>query len=238
MPAHKLGRRSAPDVRDRAYPMRSVMPSFALRPYRYYKTGSFLPMDQGATGTCVAHAWRGFLLAAPLMCPTPPDAFDLYRRIVLLDEWTDNDHEATSTNNSALQSGTSVRAGVKHLQELGFIESYVWAASAEECARWILTRSTIVMGTNWTSGMDHPDYRTGMAQVTGPSLGGHAWLLTGYNRLTKVFRAMNSWGTLWGREGRFYLSYNDLDKLIKEDGEACAAVEQRVTPLPEGTVIP
>lgn len=208
--------------------MRAFMPSFSLRPYRYYKTGPSLPMNQGSTGTCVAHAWRGFLMAAPMMTRDAPDPYEMYRKIILLDEWTDNDHEATAQNISALQSGTSVRAGVKLLQDSGHIESYVWAASAEDCARWILTRSTVVMGTDWTSGLDHPDPRTGRVQVTGPVLGGHAWLLTGYNRLTGLFRAMNSWGPTWGLKGQFYISYDDLDLLIRREGEACAAVEQRV----------
>lgn len=232
MPEHMLGRRISPDERDRRYPMRLM---FRREPpparlFRNFFLPAELPMDQGATGTCVAHAWRGFLLGAPLTTETAPNPYDMYRQLILLDEWPDNDYESTSPDH-ALQSGSSVRAGVKYLQSQGYIQSYVWASSAEDCARWILGGyGTVVMGTNWYSGMETPD-RYGRVRVEGDVLGGHAWLLFGYNRMTKLFRAMNSWGTGWGKRGRFQVGFEDLDRLIHEQGEACAAVEQEVQPV-------
>ena len=40
-------------------------------------------------------------------------------------------------------------------------------------------------------------------------------------------RAVNSWGEGWGQRGRFWLTFGDLDKLIKADGEACVAIETK-----------
>jgi len=45
----------------------------------------------------------------------------------------------------------------------------------------------------------------------------------------RAFRAINSWGRSWGQNGRFWIRQDDLMLLLQEDGEACAAVEQRVS---------
>ena len=41
----------------------------------------------------------------------------------------------------------------------------------------------------------------------------------------KMFRIKNSWGQRWGKNGFAYISFNDMNKLIKENGEICIAVE-------------
>src|SRR4051812_47514495 len=126
------GRRYAPDPRDHAYPMRSLLRAQALPASRYWGTDSRLPLDQGDTGTCTAHGWAGFLMAAPLETKNAPSPFDMYRGFVAIDEWTDNDHEATDPDNSHLQAGSSVRAGAKWLQAQGRLQSYVWTYNADE----------------------------------------------------------------------------------------------------------
>jgi C1A family cysteine protease len=39
-------------------------------------------------------------------------------------------------------------------------------------------------------------------------LGGHAVLLVGYNKNKNVFIGRNSWGTVWGDKGYFYMPFN------------------------------
>lgn len=226
-----FGRLHAPDVRDFQYPMRAVLRPMPLPATRYYQAGPGLPMDQGDTGTCVAHAWRGFLMAAPMMTKNVPAVWDMYRGFVGIDEFPENDSEATEMDNQKLQSGTSVRAGVQWLRSRGHVKSFVWTRSADEGATWILgNKGTLVAGFNWYWDMSTPD-KKGFVHIGGGIAGGHSFLIIGYNRLLKAFRCMQSWGTNWGQGGRFWLLHNDLQRLVQEDGELCAATEQYVAPV-------
>jgi hypothetical protein len=222
-----FGRIAVPDARDESYPMRAALRPGPLPTSRYFLTGSQLPLDQGQTGTCVAHAWTGFLLAAPLMSKGVPSAFDAYRGIVLADEFSENDFEATQPNEN-LQSGSSVRGGAKYFQAQGRLKSYVWASSTEDMALWLLTgRGPIVLGTDWHWNMSDLDAK-GVAHLGGGIADGHAYLCIGYNRLYRMFRCINSWGSSFGSNGRFWILEDEMAVLLDAQGEACAAVEQKV----------
>lgn len=244
-----LGRRPAPDPRDRRYPMRLMLDPLREKFFprglpsgtRHYRQGPVL--DQGKTGTCVAHAWAGWSYGAPLMTkphelPTP---YHLYREIVKVDEWTDNDHEATAPD-QYLQSGTSVRAGVKVLQDRGHVQNYLWATDVEDIRAWHLSGlGGVVLGTNWTVGLDEPDAE-GVIMYSGHVLGGHAYKTTGWTdalklrsttlRTHRAVRILNSWGRGWAQNGRAWILEGDLQKLLADEGECCAAVERRVLPKP------
>src|SRR5688572_17589275 len=152
---------------------------------RHYPQGPVL--DQGSTGTCVAHAWCGWAYGAPLMTkpaglPTP---FNLYREIVKNDEWSSNDHEATGPDD-VLQSGTSVRAGVKTLQRRGHVKSYLWASGVDDVRAWHLAGfGGVVLGTTWHDGMMTADGDE-VLHATGAALGGHAYKTTGWSDAVTV----------------------------------------------------
>lgn len=219
-----FGRRISVDARDANYPMRQAMVPARVPVSRFYRIPSQMPLDQGHTGTCVAQAWTGFMLAAPLMNKRAPSPFDTYRAIVAMDEYPDNDAEATKPD-AELQLGSSVRAGAKYLQSQGRLKTYVWAATAAEAALWLLgDHGTIVVGSTWFWGMTDVPVN-GIVRLEGGVQGGHAYLLIGYNRSTRMFRGVNSWGLKWGQQGRFWLKHDDLDTLHADGGELCAAVE-------------
>lgn len=48
-----------------------------------------------------------------------------------------------------------------------------------------------------------------------PSLGGHAMVVVGYDSMRKVFRIMNSWGTVWGKGGFCTVGFDDYAKYVK-----------------------
>lgn len=234
-----LGRIFSPDPQDRHFLLRRL-----LTPATKADIGDLIRsswrfrgpiLNQGETGTCVGHAWRDFLRCAPVQTKTGPSAWDLYRGIVAMDEYPSNDDEATLPDNDpGLDDGTSVRAGAQYLTTKGRLKSYVWAFTLADANAWLLRNGPLVLGTNWYDGMFTPDAQ-GVVRIkkAGDTIaGGHAYLARGTDLKRGMVRCVNSWGTTWGLAGQFLLPFEDLERLISEDGEACAAVEQRLVAKP------
>lgn len=173
-------------------------------------------LNQGSTNSCVGHACSHFILSAPRMTHEV-DAIALWRRAQELDEFPGN--EGTNT-------GTSVRAGFKALQELDLISSdYRWADNADEALRFILTRGPVVVGSKWYPGMSQP--ANGVMRLSGNAgASGHAYLLFGFSPDHDAFMVANSWGTGWAIDGCAFLPYDALEQLIEEGGAVCSAIEE------------
>lgn len=211
-----LGRRPAPDERDRGYPMRAALPREMPPNTRYWRGGQIL--NQGPYPHCVGYAWRQWMNSAPIMTrqQSGPDAVRIYGEAQKVDEWPGEGYD-----------GTSVRAGVKVLQSLGHVEQYLWAWDMPTIRDFVLLRGPVVLGTVWTSQMFTPD-RAGFLWAFGDEVGGHAYMAIGYSSERKAFRCVNSWGRGWGQSGRFWLHEGEMAKLMERWGEACAAVERKV----------
>jgi hypothetical protein len=160
---------------------------------------------------------------SPICPPGTINPFDLYREIVLLDEWDENDYEAQGTEDN-MQFGSSVRAGMKALQARGLISQYRWAWDAATVARWVWMSGPVVIGVSWFNSMFYPDLKTQMIEATGGVAGGHCVILDGVNMKTRVVRLLNSWGD-WGLNGIARMSFDTLDYLLADQGEAAMAVE-------------
>jgi C1A family cysteine protease len=122
--------------------------------------------------------------------------------------------------------GTSVRAGAKVLQALGFISEYRWARDLTDITQALLENGPVVVGMNWYSDMFDAD-EAGLLHVAGDIAGGHAFVLDGISVPHKLIRLKNSWGKSWSHNGFAYLSFDDVERLLHEDGEAALAVEIR-----------
>lgn len=238
-----FGRIPAPDARDRGYPMRMLLdplrdtyfPKGIPIGSRHYQPGPV--RDQGATGTCTAHGVTLRIESAPVMQPLPGNLtpYQLYRKIVLLDEWKENDDEATAPD-AQLQSGSSVRAALKAGQALGCFTNYLWAESPEDVRAWHLAGfGGVVLGLNWRAGMMDTDSE-GFIRYTGAVEGGHCVASIGWSdmkkhngKVTPAIRIQNSWGK-WGdqRSGRAWMALDDFAKSLAYDGEAGAPTEVRV----------
>ena len=60
----------------------------------------------------------------------------------------------------------------------------------------------------------------GFIKPKGSILGGHAILVRGINVKQNYFLLRNSWGKSWGKNGDCKLTFKDMGRLLKEDGEA------------------
>lgn len=212
-----LGRLFAPDKRDKKYPVRDVLRRIPRTDTRYWFADGWWG-DQGETSMCVGYGWAHWLEDGPVTQPgkgpiVPPKT--IYGEAQKVDEWPGEDYE-----------GTSVRAGAKVLQGKGFIKSYYWATKIDDVVNTVLSLGPVVVGTNWYDSMFRPD-AAGFVHVDGKAAGGHCYVIDGVNKKQGYFRLKNSWGRSWGNHGFALVSIDDFERLLKEDGEACLAVETK-----------
>lgn len=207
---------------------------------------------QGRTGTCIEHGGVHFLKAAPVRTRSEaklPAQFSLYRKIVLVDEWSANDYEATTTDPEQLQSGSSVRALMKVLVAEGYVEGYGWEFTYSPASEWVRRNGPVIVGTNWYESMFNLT-REGFAKITPTTTlaGGHCYLWVGSNTKRGIDLWANSWER-WGidrraftskagsvtlanstQRGFFMTAAEDTERLIHEDGEVTTATEKRWKP--------
>lgn len=206
-----LDRRVSFDERSRGYPIRTLVPK-TPRSYTW-RVGESL--DQGAEGACVGFAWAHELAARPSVIDMVTEEFArtrIYNEAKKLDTWPGEDYD-----------GTSVIAGAKAVKQLGAIREYRWAFGLEDLRLAVGHAGPVVLGVNWYEGMWDTD-ENGFIHASGAELGGHAIVCFGVNQPQKYFRLLNSWGPTWGQNGSCKVSFEDMDKLLRADGEACIPV--------------
>jgi hypothetical protein len=214
-----LGRLQFHDERDKLFPLQAVLPPAKadITDRNWYQNGWW--GNQLQTPQCVAFAWAHWLedgpvthkeIPPPMIAPTV-----IYGEAQQNDEWEGTSYE-----------GTSVRGGAKALQARGWIKEYRWTTNVEELAQAILTTGPAVVGTNWYQNM-FMLAKGGFLKPGGQLVGGHAWVINGVDTKTQRFRIKNSWGRDWGRQGNAFITFEDMQRLLNEDGECCLAIENK-----------
>ena len=233
-----LGRLPSTDARNDQHPMTARLPRVSA-PLPTKRRWAFLgdPLNQGQSGTCAGHAGAHFLHAAPIRHKAFIDAFQLYREAVLLDEYGDNDGDATCVT-TGCNAGTSGTGVAKALDKRGLLVEYLWAQTTRDLVEWVLTRGPVMVGTNWYSSMFTPD-RQGFVKIdpTATVDGGHEYVVLGVDTKQGVAELVNSWGPTWNaraagipnhpvRPGHFLMDFTVLERLFHEDGDAVSAIEK------------
>jgi hypothetical protein len=223
------GRIFWPDPRDQNYPLEDLNRSVARAtrtslkvPVKYHNVPKGPRLDQGPHPSCVGFGWTNLRRVGPITASKELPKFDakyayqLYKRAQReFDPWPGENYE-----------GTTVRAGAEALMAEGYVESYWWAWDVPTILS-ALSWTPVVMGTDWFAGMDEPTVKRvkgrDVAEWTaaGAYYGGHCWLLTGKNEKAGTVRALNS------HRDNFeaVLSFDALEYLMSQSGEACVAVE-------------
>lgn len=213
-----LGRLEQFDERSRNFPIRTLLAETNKKP-RSYTWRCKQNLNQGQTSSCTGFSWSHELIARPAEVQgiTNDTALEVYKLAQKLDEWEGENYD-----------GSSVLGAVKATQRLhpGKILEYRWCFSFDDVLRTLSYLGPIVVGTNWYNSMFIPDEK-GIVKVGGDNGGGHAYLLTGLDVKRKLIRIHNSWGKEWGKDGQAFISFDDMDRLLRERGEACVAVKRK-----------
>lgn len=202
------------DQESRDYPIRTMVPK---KPRSYTWSVSKV-LDQGSQGACVGFSWTHELIGRPFANPTLDAVFArdrVYKEAQKIDEWPGENYD-----------GTSVLAGAKVVKELGFIEEYRWAFGLEDLILAVGYAGPAVIGVNWYTGMFTPN-KENFIVVDGSIAGGHAILVKGVNISKRLFKLHNSWGPNWGENGECYITFDDMAKLLNEQGEACVPITRK-----------
>lgn len=196
------------------------------RSFTYNFRGYDPRLDQGSEGACVGFGWAHELACYPAVVPGIDYSYareKVYWAAQRRDQWGGGAYPGAAP----FMEGTSVLAGAEVVhQELHLIGGYDWFLTLDEL---ILGAgyTPIVMGTDWYGGMFDTD-ANGFVHITGSVEGGHCWLVRGISLKKRAFLARNSWGSNWGINGDFWISFDDMGQLIDAYGEACAARLRKV----------
>jgi len=204
------------DPRSRAFGVAQTLPG---RPPRSYTWRGARVLDQGSEGACVGFGWAHELIARPMIESRADEAYALsvYHDARRVDEWPGEDY-----------SGTSVLAGAKIVQARGHIREYRWGFTFTDLIMSLGYAGPVVLGLNWYTGMMKPDV-DGFIHPTGQVEGGHCICAMGVSVAKGRIQLINSWGSDWGDAGLCWLSFDDVERLLYEQGEQCIPMgRQRV----------
>lgn len=213
---HSLGRVVQHDEQSRNFPARR-----AAQPQTVLWRHTAQVLDQGDLGACT-----GFALAQCLNARMYADARPKRRHI--------NSVVARGFYSLATQldpfpgqwppqdTGSSGLAVCKAGVHRGYLSGYDHAFGFEHfCAA--LQLQPVIVGTYWYDAMFDPD-TNGLVHKQGSPVGGHEYTALGVNYQTQLVTFLNSWGPRWGRNGRFYMTFQDFAALLAEQGDVTVPV--------------
>lgn len=237
----RLDRLTSFDARSRNFPITAVSPGLKPRSFTW-KIDTDYVIDQGREGACVGFAITNELQTTPAPSRFQNDeqssheaatqfALSVYREAQTIDEWPGEGY-----------SGTSVLAGMKVAQRLGYFDEYRWAFGVDDLIYGLGRNGPAVLGIPWYESMYQPE--DGWVRVRGAVAGGHAILARGIKLvkatdggqaidLAKSYVLLrNSWGPDWGSRGDAKISLLDVTRLLGEQGEAVFAVGRHTVANP------
>jgi hypothetical protein len=210
----KFGFRQQADVRDHRYTMPPVLVGLPADNREVVRWDIGQIRDQGREGACVGFGCKALLEASPFRQTGGLTAREIYLEARMVDEFDD----------SEVEEGTSVRAGLNVLKTHGLIQSYVWATGVEDVLDFLAKKGPVVLGVTWHGYETEAD---GRMRFDGPEVGGHCILATGHDRIRKIITFQNSWGISFGHAGEGYITESDLKRELNNRGGCAAGVIEK-----------
>jgi hypothetical protein len=210
----RLGRHVAHDPRSLQY----LAPSApAIKSVKHNATG--LPLDQGKIGSCTANALCGALDSEPNFTSGTP--LSETNAIAVYELETKLEGQPYPPNDPG-GSGLMV---CKAAKQMGLISAYKHALGIDHALAALVLRP-VITGVNWYSSFDTPDANGLVAIAPGATVrGGHEFVADEIDAPNRLVWFWNSWGTTWGVGGRFCMSFDTWDQLLKEKGDVTVPVK-------------
>lgn len=208
------------------------------KPLRSFTWSVPAHLDQGQEGRCVEYAICHELIARPVKIPISviEDILagkKIYWPAQMEDYWPGGSYPGADP----IYEGTSVLSGMKVAAGMGFYVEYRWGLDAKDLALIVGYKGPAVLGINVYTGMFNTD-QEGFVNVTGRIEGGHGILCNSVKIVRRgdgsidydkcYFWLWNSWGPSWGQNGRCKVRWNDMERLISEQGEVALPVVRKV----------
>lgn len=224
----RLDRLISFDPASRTFPIRGLLEAAEVKSFRSYTWSVPISLNQGNQGACVGFGWSHELAARPVPVPLISDAFareTIYWEAQKLDDWPGGSYPDAMPQ----YEGTAVLAGAKVVQSLGYMREYRWAFGLDDVRLALGYAGPVVLGLNWYKDMFAPQ-GDGRITPTGDLAGGHCLLAYSVSERLKLVKLWNSWGHDWWQGGSWcYLTFDDLDKLLHQQGEACVPIGRALT---------
>lgn len=170
--------------------------------------------DQNGFAACTAYALVHAMADGPVTHPGQnpvADPMTLYGLI--------QSEDVVHGRNYGFDGGATSLAMAEVAKRVGWIGEYRWGYTLDEFVAAIRT-GPVLLGINWYSGMDTPGGRDAIIRAKGHIRGGHEILANGADFKRGLARLKQSWGRdNYGDRGHALLPFEDLEKLIAEDGD-------------------
>lgn len=143
-------------------------------------------------------------------------AIDLYASATELAGFTADD--GSPDTYPPHDDGCTGLATAKAMVNLGYISSYQHVFSGVTGLVTALQSGPVMVGTNWYESMFDPK-PDGTFEISGAVAGGHEYLADAVWIDLKLIRFRNSWTPAWGDEGCFFGTFDQVDRLLGEQGD-------------------
>lgn len=172
------------------------------------------PFNQGDLGSCTANAVIGACMTDPIWRPglelDEVDAVELYKHATRLDRIAGH-YPPDDTGSTGL-------AACKAAVRAGLLSGYAHAFSLGGMLS-ALQSGPVVIGIQWYEAFDTPVGLDARLVIGGDARGGHEVEINEIDVERRLVRGPNSWGVDWGDQGYFTIGWNDLERLLDEDGD-------------------
>lgn len=225
---YSLGRVVQHDPRSRQFPFKAAAP----QPLVSTRHNREIPvLDQGQLGACTGYASVGALGSDPFFSTVKGQTLDKDFAVKVYSLATTLDN--VSGSYPPTDTGSSGIGAAKALQKLGLISGYTHTFSFNDLCQALLG-FPVIIGVNWYENFFYPDTAGNLSIGNSKPAGGHEIVCDELDVENQRLGFTNSWGTSWGLNGRFFVDFTLMQRLLSEDGDATVFVPlTQAPPVPQ-----